>query len=140
MHVAGSEDRVGDRAEDGDATALPSDRANMLLPVTTPRSFQPTLDWAAIRVGTASRPMPPPITRHTAATTATFGRCAAAASTAEPAITSAAPNMAVFLNPHLRYNLPARLAVAGHPSVNAARARPAITGWTRSEPSRNVGT
>src|SRR6478752_1901555 len=83
-------------------TALPSERANILLPVTTPRSFQPTLDWAAIRVGRASRPMPPPITRHTDATTATFGRCATTTSTADPAITNVAPNTAVFLNPHLR--------------------------------------
>src|SRR5262245_16919809 len=99
-------------------TALPSERANMLLPVTTPRSFQSTLDWAAISVGRASRPRPPPITRHADATTATFGRCATASRTADPAITSEAPNAAVYLKPHLRYIRPATLAVAGQPSVN----------------------
>jgi hypothetical protein len=80
-------------------TALPSDRANMLLPVTMPRSSQSTLDCAAISVGTASRPMPAPITKHTTATLATFGRCANAASPDAPAITNEAPSTAVRLKP-----------------------------------------
>src|SRR5882762_3414035 len=109
-------------------TALPSDRANMLLPVTTPRSFQSTLDCAAISVGTASSPMPAPITKQTAATTATFGRCAMTTSTDAPVVTSAAPTIAVFLNPQRRYNFPATAAVVGQPIVSAASAAPATIG------------
>ena len=49
-------------------TALPIDRANMLVPVTTPRLDQSTEDCAATRVGLATRPMPRPITKQVSAT------------------------------------------------------------------------
>ena len=41
-------------------TALPIERANMFVPVTTPRSFQPTLDCAAISVGVGDEAHPEP--------------------------------------------------------------------------------
>ena len=54
-------------------TALPSERANMLVPVATPRSAQPTLACAAINEGVATRPMPIPVTKQVIATAATDG-------------------------------------------------------------------
>ena len=70
-------------------TALPIERANMLAPVTTPRSPQPTLDWAAIRVGTADQPNPNPITKHDMATTISDGESPKTASAMVPATTNA---------------------------------------------------
>ena len=80
-------------------TALPRDRANMWAPETTPRSPQSTLDCAAIRLGSASRPSPQPVTKHSTATTATFGWWTTASSAPVPARTRVAPIAAVFLNP-----------------------------------------
>src|SRR5665647_3838098 len=51
-------------------TALPIERENRLAPVTTPRSFHPTLDCAAISDGVATRPRPRPATKQLAATRA----------------------------------------------------------------------
>ena len=48
--------------------ALPIERANMLVPVTTPRSAQSTADCAAIRVGLATQPRPSPTTKQVTAT------------------------------------------------------------------------
>ena len=47
--------------------ALPIDRAKRLVPVTTPRSFHSTLDWAAMRVGVATSPSPSPTMKQLAA-------------------------------------------------------------------------
>src|SRR5918998_2084085 len=47
--------------------ALPIERANKLVPVTTPRCDQSTDDCAAIRVGAAVRPSPRPTTKQVAA-------------------------------------------------------------------------
>ena len=44
------------------------ERANMLVEVATPRSDHSTLDCAAMSVGLAIRPIPRPITKHTAPT------------------------------------------------------------------------
>ncbi len=44
-------------------TALPTERANMLVPVTTPRRSQPTDDCTATSVGLAVYPSPTPITK-----------------------------------------------------------------------------
>src|SRR5689334_24037754 len=60
-------------------TALPSERANMLVPVATPRSAQPTLACAAIREGVATRPRPMPVMKQVTATAATDGVRASAA-------------------------------------------------------------
>src|SRR4051794_14920425 len=49
-------------------TALPSDRLNMAVPVTRPRSSQPTDDCTETMVGLATRPIPMPATKHTAVT------------------------------------------------------------------------
>ena len=62
-------------------TALPIDRANMLAPVATPRSSHETLACAAMSDGVATSPMPRPVTKHVAATTATEGCWARAART-----------------------------------------------------------
>ena len=62
-HVV-AEAGVGDGAEDGEPRALPIERANIEVPVTTPRSFHSTDDCAAIRVGAATKPMPSPMTKQ----------------------------------------------------------------------------
>ena len=54
-------------------TELPIERANRLVPVTTPRSFHGTLDWAAMRVGVATSPIPRPTMKQLIATKATLG-------------------------------------------------------------------
>src|SRR5699024_10328743 len=45
-------------------TAEPNDRENTFVPVTAPRCAHATLDWAAISVGEAVRPIPAPITKQ----------------------------------------------------------------------------
>ena len=45
-------------------TALPTERANMFVPVTTPRVSQLADCWAAISTGDAVKPMPTPITQQ----------------------------------------------------------------------------
>ena len=84
-------------------TALPSERANMLVPVTTPRSSQPTLDCAAISVGVATRPIPRPMTKQVTATPSHRRRAApSSASSAVPTTTSAEPISAVGRKPSRR--------------------------------------
>jgi hypothetical protein len=52
-------------------TGLPIDRANRFTPVTTPRSFHCTLDWAAMRLGVTAGPKSKPTTKQLRATRAT---------------------------------------------------------------------
>src|ERR1700712_2334547 len=49
-------------------TAEPIDLLNMMFPVTTPRSDQPTLDCAAMMVGLATSPSPRPTMKQYSAT------------------------------------------------------------------------
>src|ERR1700704_5088445 len=44
-------------------TALPSERLNMLVPVTTPRRSHLTTDCTATNIGLADRPSPTPTTK-----------------------------------------------------------------------------
>jgi len=63
----------------------------MFAPVTTPRSVQPTLDWAAISEGVALSPMPMPITKQNAPTSATGEPGPSSNRSAAPATTTTAP-------------------------------------------------
>src|SRR6476646_11558202 len=45
-------------------TELPTERANMLAPVATPRCCQVTDDCAATTAGLATKPNPMPMTKH----------------------------------------------------------------------------
>src|SRR6185437_14934871 len=54
--------------------ALPIERLNMLAAVTTPRSSQPTVFWAAMRTGAATRPSPAPTTKQQTPTSSTLDR------------------------------------------------------------------
>src|SRR5690606_28693089 len=82
--------------------AWPTERANMLAPVTTPRSSQPTLDCAAMRAGTDANPNPSPITNDTIATVTIEGAGPNAASAAVPSTTSTAPRIEVERKPNRR--------------------------------------
>ena len=79
--------------------ALPIDRAKRLVPVTTPRSFHSTLDWAAMSVGVATSPSPSPTMKQLAATSATLGAEAVRARTAVPMTVTVMPISAVLRNP-----------------------------------------
>lgn len=83
-------------------TALPIDRANRLVAVTTPRSDQPTLDWAAISVGLAIRPMPRPTTKQQAATCQTADDSPSQTVASDPPMVSTAPIAAVLRKPRRR--------------------------------------
>ena len=83
-------------------TALPIDRKNRLFAVTTPRSVQPTLLCAAIRVGLATRPMPRPTTKQQPATSTPSTPRRAAWSGRRRQITSTLPISAVLRNPSRR--------------------------------------
>ena len=52
-------------------TALPIERANMLVPVATHRSCHSTLAWAAMSAGLATSPRPRPVPQQVSAPTAT---------------------------------------------------------------------
>ena len=96
--------------------------------MTTPRSDQPTLDWAKISVGLATRPIPAPMTKHTAAT-CQIDECALSrASRVAPAPAMTAPITAVALNPIRRYSRPDWDAAIGQPMVMVASAKPAASG------------
>lgn len=72
-------------------TALPVERQNRFVAVTTPRSLQPTLDWAAIRVGTATSPMPRPMRKQVPATCTTPDEPLSRVSNRQPQIAIEAP-------------------------------------------------
>jgi len=109
-------------------TALPIERKNMLVPVTTPRSCQPTLVCAAISDGVADRPIPRPMTKHIAPTSITVDDGPSSSNNAEPTTTRAAPPRLHRRNPSRRYTFPACEAAIGQPIVRVANANPATTG------------
>ena len=65
-------------------TAAPTDRMNMLVPVTTARSLHGTEACAAMRVGVATRPSPRPTTKDEPAVAHTFGVAEASHSDSAP--------------------------------------------------------
>ncbi|MVA75336.1 hypothetical protein GC722_04730 [Auraticoccus sp. F435] len=83
-------------------SALPIDRANITAPVTTPRSSQPTVDWAAISVGAAISPRPTPTPKQPAATCHTELCRPSGSIEAVPASASTAPISPVSRNPSRR--------------------------------------
>ena len=99
----------------------------MLVPVTTPRSCQPTVDCAAMSVGAATSPIPRPMTKHVAATWITVDDAFSRPSSAVPATARALPINAQARNPIRRYSFPDCAADTGQPSVSAPTARPAMT-------------
>ena len=76
-------------------TTLPAERANMVSPVTTPRSFQVTAACAAISEGAATQPRPKPTTNETPATAHGFGHGPTAARPAVPASATRHPESTV---------------------------------------------
>ena len=80
-------------------SALPRERENMLVPVTTPRRSQPTTDCTATTTGLDRKPRPTPTTKHAPADlphrVVGPGACTAAA----PSRTNAAPIRAVSRKP-----------------------------------------
>src|SRR4051812_25697692 len=121
-------------------SALPSDRRKMLLAVTTPRSLQPTLDWATISVAGAVRPMPSPRTRQYAPTSYTVECSSSSSINSEPVSTITAPISAHWRKPIRRYTRPAWLAAIGQPSSRVASAKPATSGPVPSTTWTYVGT
>ena len=83
-------------------TALPIDRAKRLVPVTTPRSSQSTLAWAAMSDGVATSPRPRPTMKQDAATTPTDGADANTTSGTVPSTTMAMPMSTVARKPMRR--------------------------------------
>jgi len=83
-------------------TALPTERANIAVPVATPRCCHVTADWRATIDGLATRPKPKPITKQGAA------RCqielpeSTVSSSAVPAHEIAPPISIVVRNPTVR--------------------------------------
>src|SRR6478735_2184305 len=80
-------------------TALPTERMNMLVPVTTARSFHGTEACAAMSVGVATRPRPKPTTRHDAAVAKTFGVAEVSHSARAPTVATTRPMSAVGRKP-----------------------------------------
>ena len=83
-------------------TALPIDRENSCAPVTTPRSFQSTLDCAATSDGTAMSPIPIPMMKHATETMATDGAWAVPARATDPMRANPNPSSTVLRNPMRR--------------------------------------
>ena len=80
-------------------TALPIERANMLVPVTTPRTAHSAAAWPAISVGLAVRPMPRPMTKQVPATAHTELPGLISTSRATPTRMIAQPARAVSRKP-----------------------------------------
>ena len=80
-------------------TALPTLRANRLVPVTTPRSCHGTLDWAATSEGDVAKPSPSPMTKHTTAIRTTEGVGAISTSATVLRMTMEIPISTVERNP-----------------------------------------
>ena len=80
-------------------SALPIERPNTNVPVTTPRRSHSTEDCAAISVGLATNPMPKPSTKQVAATIHTELRADSKVSRPEPMTTTAPPISAVRRKP-----------------------------------------
>src|SRR3954454_74322 len=77
-------------------TALPSDRMNMLAPVTTPRRFQPTTDCTATRIAIDAKPSPTPTTKLDRATRhSPVSSCTNNANIKQPVIVKTLPISAV---------------------------------------------
>src|SRR3954447_10657201 len=118
-------------------TADPTDRANMLVPVATPRCPHATLDCATTRAGAATQPMPKPIRAQPTATCHSDAAGSTSTSTNAPAIASETPSRPVARKPIVRYSRPETAAATGQPSVRAARAKPLMmaeaprTSWPR---------
>lgn len=89
-------------------TALPMDRANMVVEVASPRSDQSTLDCVAIRVGLATRPMPPPMTKQNRATCHTGESGVSRVVSSAPTAASALPMIADHRNQTAGEQDPAR--------------------------------
>src|SRR6478752_6494361 len=110
--------------------ALPAERAKMVRPVTTPRSFQSTDAWAAISEGAAVQPSPKPVTNDATPTVQGLGWGPLAASPTVPATAIIEPMSTVVRYPYRRYSLPASEADNGQPRVSAAAAAPDTRGTT----------
>src|SRR5215813_12316743 len=121
-------------------TALPIDLPNMFVPVTTPRSDQPTVACAAISVGPATKPRPAPVTKHAPAVSQIVACADSNAVKTAPITATTPPISAVVRNPARRYTRLDCDAVIGHPSVMAATVKPATSGPTPMTPCANVGT
>src|SRR5918993_1985767 len=121
-------------------TALPTERANMFVPVTMPRVCQSAEDCAAISTGEAMKPMPSPITQQAKASSHTELSGVTVRRMAEPAIANRLPNSAQSRNPTRRYTRPESEAAIGQPSVRAATANPATTAPWPSTPWAYSGT
>ena len=83
-------------------TALPTERANMFVPVTTPRVSQSAACCAAISTGDAVKPMPTPITQQAMAIRHTELSAPTVNSRPEPRIANAEPSRAQSRNPTRR--------------------------------------
>ena len=120
--------------------AEPSARANMFVPVTTPRRSQPTTDCTATTSGELDRPMPMPVTNIAAATCQTVVVAGSDAAVSVPATASETPISAVSRKPIRRYSRPACDAAIGQPIVSAPRTSPASIAPVPSTPCTQVGT
>ena len=114
-------------------TALPTDRPNRFVAVTTPRSAQPTLACAAISIGLATNPIPSPTTKQHTATCQIADDPVSRMVDDVPSTTMQAPISAVLRNPIRRNTRPALLAAIGQPMVSVASARPATSGPAPSD-------
>ena len=110
-------------------TALPTERANMLAPVTTPRCCQSTEDCAATTAGLATKPKPRPITKQGAARCEQRGCRAPTVSSS-----SGAGDREHRAHEHRGPEADGQVEAAGHgaaaigqPIVIAASAKPATT-------------
>src|SRR5262245_10420420 len=108
-------------------TALPTERANIVAPVTTPRRSQPTEDCAATTLGEAVKPRPMPITKQATPSWRTGLEVPTVSSRPVPATATTDPITIVVRNPSRRYSRPASDAAIGQPSVIPASANPAIS-------------
>lgn len=117
-------------------TALPAERANAFIPVTAPRSPQPTEACAAISVGAALHPSPKPKRNAMPAITNGFGHEATEARAMAATVVMLMPINVVRRKPMRRYRRPAFAAASGQPRVRAATARPESNGAMPVDPSR----
>ena len=108
-------------------TALPIDRENMFVPLTTPRRLQPTTDCTATITGVEVSPSPVPTTNVATATAQTGEDLASAASSRVPPISTAEPARAVSRNPIRTYSRPLKPDASGHPTDMVAKVNPAST-------------
>src|SRR3954468_4582209 len=99
-------------------TALPTERVNMLAPVTTPRRVQPTTDCTATRSAVEQNPSPTPVTKLDKATRPRpLSSVTQVANIRQPAMTKTLPMSAVLRKSMRRYSLAAWLDASGQPTL-----------------------